>query len=312
MQCSIQWNTLDLPEWEARFSRIRRSTLLQSYDYAVGACPFYGQRARWGLITINGQEAGLVQMLEAGILGLHGLVIDRGPLWLPGFGTMPQIKAFLDALNAQFPKRFGRRRRFIPEIPDSPAGRALIAQSGWVYKGPDYTTSWLDLTKSSDDLRAALKGNWRNHLNKAEKGPLLLEWDTSTKSLPEIISVYAADQAGRGYQGPDKKLVDALARSFAAKEKCLIGRALLDNRAVAAILILTHGCSATYQIGWSMDEGRQHGGHYRLLWSSLELLKSKGITDFDLGGIHEDAAGGVTDFKDGMGGQRSRLSGLFI
>ena len=39
---------MDLAEWEARFSRIRRSTILQSYDYARAVCPIYGQRARWG------------------------------------------------------------------------------------------------------------------------------------------------------------------------------------------------------------------------------------------------------------------------
>lgn len=49
-----------------------------------------------GLIEIDGKEAGLVQMFEAGILwnAIHGIIIDRGPLWFEGFGNAMHIKRF--------------------------------------------------------------------------------------------------------------------------------------------------------------------------------------------------------------------------
>lgn len=303
---------MDLAEWEARFSRIRRSTILQSYDYARAVCPIYGQRARWGLIVIDGREAGLVQMLEAGFFGLHAMTIDRGPLWFSGFGGIAHLKVFYDALNKQFPKRFGRKRRMIPEMPSSPAGRALIAQSGWTHIGPDYTTVWVDLTQTEDSLRSALRKNWRNHLTKIERDQILtIDWSQSTEFLSWLVDIYEIDQATRGYPGPKGAIVLALGNSFGAHEKCLIGRAMLDNRCVAAILVLLHGCSATYQIGWSDADGRKHGGHYRLLWDALAILRGAGISDFDLGGINDTTADGVSDFKDGLGGQRITLAGLY-
>ena len=54
-----------------------------------------------------------MQMLEAGIAGnlLHMVAIDRGPVWLEGFGTQDHFTAFLEQLNRAFPHRTGRMRR---------------------------------------------------------------------------------------------------------------------------------------------------------------------------------------------------------
>lgn len=311
MKCEIQWNGASLAEWESDFSRLRRSTILQSYDYAVAAGPVHGQRPRWGMIFIDGSKAGMVQMMEAGFLGFHALIIDRGPLWFPGFGGVAHIRAFLDEINRQFPRRFGRNRRIIPEMQDSPAALGILKQAGLVAAGPKYTTIWLDLTKDEATLRAGLKSNWRNYLTKVEGGPLTLDWSGTTEFLPWLVQTYQADRIMRQYPGPEPRIMTALGNRFAASGNLLLGRALLDNRAVAAILILCHGCSATYQIGWSDEDGRKQGGHYRLLWSALQQLKNRNVTDFDLGGINDDSASGVSAFKDGMGGQRVTLAGLF-
>lgn len=302
---------MDLAEWEACFSGIRRSTLTQDYDYARAVCPLYGQKARWGLILIDGKRAGLVQMLEAKFLWIHGLSIDRGPLWFPGFGGVAHIRAVMDCLNREFPKRFGRKRRLIPELPASPTVNAMIGQSGWTFLGPDYTTAWLDLTPELDVLRNNLRKNWRAGVQKAEASPLEITWDDPLAALDQFIVEYTLDRTLKNYGGPSAKLLRALGQRFAEKEKLMIGRARLDNQVVAAILILVHGSSATYQAGWSNPAGRTHAAHQGLLWSALGRLKQKGVIDFDVGGIHDASANGVSDFKDGLGGQRVTLSGLY-
>jgi len=129
----IDWNDLSLPEWEEKFARVRRAPLLQSYSYARAACPLYRQRARWGLIRrADGTEAGLVQLLEAGILGnaLHAVQLDRGPLWFEGGGGEEDIDGFFRAFARDFPRRPGRRRRVLPEIPDSAPARAFMDRLG--------------------------------------------------------------------------------------------------------------------------------------------------------------------------------------
>ena len=292
-ECTIEWNGLSLPEWEVRFALARRASLLQSYDYARAVCPRLRMRARWGVIKIGGIEAGLVQVLEAGILRnlLHALTLDCGPVWLPGFGTAAHAGAFFNALDRTFPRRFGRRRRIIAQ--DLPASN-----------GPGYRTIWLDLDPDAQTLLGALRKNWRGALNKAQKSGMPVMWDDETlPSLPWLLHAYAQDRETRKFRGADARFLRDMARIFAENRKCLVAKALLDNREVAGILILCHGKSATCQVMWASETGRKAAAPTLLLWETVMRLKQNGYRDFDLGGIHEQSAHGVTSFKNGLGGE---------
>lgn len=314
MACIIQWNTLNLEQWKQRFLKISRSTILQSYEYAKAACGVYLQTARWGVIYINNQEAGLVQIQEAALFGrlFHAVILDRGPLWFDGFGSQEDFAQFSAALSKEFPRRFGRRRRFIPEVKDGPAMGAIMAEHGFKHvAGSGYQTLWLDLSKSEEALYKGLKKKWRGSLTKAQKSGLEIEWDWTGAHFPWLLMHYSADKIQKGYDGPSLKMLKALAQHFVPEQNMVIGRAMLDNQPVAAILLLCHGQSATYQIGWSSDEGRKSSAHNLLLWEALAALKAKGIQSFDLGGVNDDTAKGVKTFKEGMGGKSITLSGLY-
>jgi lipid II:glycine glycyltransferase (peptidoglycan interpeptide bridge formation enzyme) len=92
----------------------------------------------------------------------------------------------------------------------------------------------------------------------------------------------------------------------------MIGRVVKGNKALAAAAILCHGKAATYQVGWSSRAGREASANHLLLWQALGLLKDKGITDFDLGGVNDDTAKGIKQFKAGLGGDLQRLAGLYV
>ncbi len=313
MQCLIEWNVLNLSEWESRFSQIRRSTLPQSYDYARAICPLDRQKARWGLIRIDGQEAGLVQILEAGIVNnaLHALILDRGPLWFEHYGNDSHNEAFFRTFSEQFPARFGRRRRLIPELTEDRNAGYLPELGFRRLPRPGYRTLWLDLVPSQDELMTQLKAPWRNKLGKATRNGLKVEWDTEGKTLPLLLTNYQSDRVKKGYDGPSVRLLSRLAGIFIPRGRLLAAHALLDNRSVAAILILCHGGAATYQIGWSTDDGRETAAHNLLLWRAVCRLKDMGIRDFDLGGVN-DKTHGITKFKEGLGGQTVACAGHYV
>lgn len=306
MNCNIKWNSLSLAEWQERFATIRRANLLQSYAYAQAACPLYRQRARWGLILLDGQEAGLVQIMEAGLFKnlIHGLILDRGPLWFDGCGTPAQQKAFFAEFNRQFPRRWGRKRRIISETvdPSVMTGYKKIDR-------PGYQTIWLDLDPDEETLRKNLKAQWRNKLAKAEKAGLAVEWDDTGAFFSLLLRNYLRDQATKGYDGPSADLLIALAKNFGTG--MLIGRAKWKDQTVASIMILCHGQSATYQVGWSLEPGRKVAAHNFLLWQAVLELKKRNIRDLDLGGINDESAKGVKAFKQGMGGQEITLAGHY-
>lgn len=305
-ECTIKWNSLTVEEWEQRFARVCRSNILQSYDYARAICPLHHQKARWGLVLIGGQEAGLVQILEAGGGPFHAIVLDRGPLWFDGFGSKDQQSAFFTAFNREFPRRIGRRRRIIPE--------STVFEGIKGYKkldNPGYQTIWVNLRPDEAELRAGLQQKWRNSLNKAEKHTITVEWDQKLEYFSWLLIKYQEDRAKKDYDGPSVKVLAALARAFSERGNVLIGRAVLAGHIVGALLILCHGSSATYQVGWTSEEGRKTGAQNILLWQAMLYLKKKGITDFDLGGLNDGTAKNVGKFKAGLGGELVRLCGQY-
>lgn len=314
MTCIIHWNTLNFSQWEHRFSTIPRANLLQSHAYAKAIAPLNNQKPRWGLTTINGTEAGLVQILEAGIAGnmLHAVILDRGPLWFEGFGTPEHIEAFLAAYNKQFRGRLGRKRRIILEAQNSPEMRESLTRHGFKNKnGSEFQTYWLDIRPPPETLRENLKKNWRGTLSKAEKQNLTIEWDDQGRLFSWLMNHYPQDRAQKGYDGPSVKLLNALAKTFTPGGNMLIARAQENGKDIAGILILCHGSAATYQVGFTTNAGRTKGAHHILLWNAILVLQQKGIKDFDLGGVNDETAKGVKDFKTGMGGALFVSPGLY-
>ena len=307
--CVIEWNELSLPEWDEYFTRIRRSNLLQSYPYAQAVCLFHRQRARWGLIKIDGHGAGLVQVFEAGLFrnALHAVIVDRGPLWLPGYGAPEHLVAFFAALDQTFPKRLGRRRRIIPEIDQS---QALLIPFSEVTPVKPYQTIWLDLTKAEAVLRADLDRRWRNHLSKAERAGLRVEWDGKGAALSWLLKHHDAHRTIKNFRAASPKFIRLMAGFFAPRGDMLVGQAFLGNEPVAGVLFFRHGVSATYQVGWSGEEGRKTNAHHLLLWQGALALKAAGVQDLDLGGVN-DVAAGVRIFKEGMGGDSVTMAGLY-
>ncbi len=287
--------------------------MVESYTFARAACPLLIQKARWGLIEIDGREAGIVQIFEAGFLwnALHAVIIDRGPLWFDGFGSAVHVKLFFSEMNRSFPPRLGRRRRFLPETEDGPTAQKIIGQTGLIpaNDASGYQTIWLDLSEEAESIRAKLQQKWRNSLGKAERSGLRLEWDTDGEHLPWALTHYAVDKEARGYGGASPELLRAYAPLLAARGDLLLGRASLGGEGVAFVLLACHGRSATYLAGWNAAAGRDACAHHLLLWEGALMLQQKGIKELDLGGINDESAAGIKSFKEGMGGQIVRYVG---
>lgn len=313
--CQIVWPDTDLAEWEEIFARAPRANLLQSPGYARAICPPQGQRPSHGKILMDGTPAGVFQIQEAYILrrAIHAVILDRGPVWLDGFGTPDQVEAFFRAFDKLFPRRIGRRRRILPEVPDTPEMRAALDATR-LKRRPDsfgYQTVWVDLRPDCDTLRAALKGKWRNQLRKAEAAGLETEWSWTGKSLVRVLAGYQLDKQERGYPGPTPRTVTELCRALLGKRQVLVGTASQDGNPVAAALLLCHGGGATYQVGWTTPAGRAHCANNLLLWQGMVELKRAGYRDLDLGGVNEAGAKGVKGFKEGLGGETVELVGQY-
>lgn len=316
LQAEIVWCDAHSPDaWLAVYDEIQRSSLLQSYDYLRVMAQLNFQKLRLGFIHINGHRAGIFALQEAGICKnlLHAVVLDMGPHWLPEYGSDEDFEAFLSAFARTFPKRFGRKRRFIPHVANTQHSREILALYGFKKaEGSSYQTLFLDLQQDEEALRAGLHKKWRNQLNRAEEQNLELVFCDEGQHFAWLMKNYADDKRARGYHGASVKTISALARVFSRGKKLLIGTALLDGTPIASILIFIHGRAATYQIGYSSEIGREKRAHYVLLWRALGELTERKIDAFDLGGINDEDAKGVRDFKTRMGAEHVEFPGLYV
>ena len=309
MPIFLNW-ALSNDDWRRLERGIRRLPLLQSFDYGQALEQFYGHTIRYGaLVSDENTPIGLCRIQEVGALRnlLHAVMCDRGPVWLGGHGTVKNFEKFLKSLSKEFPRRIGRKRRLIPE---HTVQSDTIERHGWRRVGEGYDTIWVDLMRDKADLGKALKKNWRGSLQKFEKSDVTVEWDETGHTLPWLLKHYEIDKMRRDYDGATPKFLRVLGKIFAQNQNILIGRALHKETYIGSVLILKHGTSATYQVGWTSDEGRTHCAHHGLLWHVMMKLKTDGIKDFDLGGINE-AASGVRKFKMGIGGEIVTLPGIY-
>lgn len=315
VQCTIDWSPISSEAWEAEFRSIRRSTLLQHFPYAQATRAVNQTGAKHGRIMIDGAPAGLLQLGEVGVLRnmVHAVNLDRGPLWFDGFGSPAHVSAFFASFAKQFPKRLGRKMRLLPEVKDNTPNRLSVEQAGYTRRDdvPGYETIWLSLEADEDKLRAGLNGKWRNILTKSERSDLTISEDWFGATSADFLTAYEADRAAKGYEGPSVKLLLHLLKHMLPREEAVIFNAMQNEEVVAAILVLLHGSSATYQVGWTTDNGRKLGAHHQLLWRAVLALKAKGILDFDLGGINDESAAGVKRFKEGLGGKAVTLVGFY-
>lgn len=312
--CTIRWPEQESMEWYDIYADMTRSNLLQSPIYGLAMAAHNRQNLRQGIIEIDGDVAGIFQILEARVLGhaIHGIWADRLPLWCDGYGTHAHFQAFMAAFTTAFPKRFGRRMRLLPEVASCDAVRAILQDYGYKQsKTHDYQTIIVDLRVEHDVLRNKMKKRWRYELRKSEKSAYETILCNEGQFFSWLMVNYARDQRKRGYHGASVKTLSALAAAFSRGKQMIIATACLDNAPIASILVFIHGKMATYQVAYATEEGREHRAHYGLLWSVMKRLKKDGIYEFDLGGVNDESAKGVKIFKEGMGGELIRLPGIY-
>lgn len=314
MELKIDW-AMPPSDYQALLAEVPESNLLQDPVYGAAHAWFYNMATHHGRIRIDGDVAGAFQWFEKRALGglIHALMLDRGPLWLPGHGQPAQQEAFFRTFGKRYPRRPGRRRRVIPEV-SADHGLDLAACGLRPTAHTGYATHLVDLSANPDVLRARLSGKWRSALHKAEQllasGALATDWSGSPVQIRALLGWHQLDREEKGYQGTPLVLLMRLLMDYAKAQSLLLGVAEYKGKPCSAVALLCHGRAATYQLAWNDKAARQAGANNLLLWQAMLALRERGVCTLDLGGFN-DASPGLQHFKAGLGGREIRLPGMF-
>lgn len=309
---------LDFDEYRRRYACVAAPNLLQDAVYGRAMGRAQGVPPRWGLLRDGNDELAVVQVLErhalAGLLG--AVVLDRGPLWLPGVDDMAHAPAFFRAFDRRWPRRPGRRRRILPELPHGDETSALLHAAGCRAAGDLPYATYIVSVDDAAECRRRLLPRWRQVLDHAhaaiEDDRLRLAWPQPLARLPDLLRRHLAHREAVGYRGPAQAELNRLLLDYAKAGSLLIGEARAGDseQPCALIALLCHGRGATYQIAWNSEAGRRLGANNALLWSALERLRERGITHLDLGGHSALHTPGLMRYKAGLGGYERILAGM--
>ncbi len=300
----LDWESPDAERWQRYLRACGRSTAFQSWSWGAASEALGETRVRRAYIEKNGRPVGLIQVFEETRLGLFTLgQIIRGPLFHQS--VMPEDRiTVLKQVSADYPMGRLKRLSILPELPDGPAARELLAAAGFIRVKSGYETAWLDLRQSATDMRSTFRQNFRNQLCRAETLDLRID---EVEDPRPLLTRYDHHRRSVGYDGPSGAMLAALPSTDGL---CL--QAWLGEELLAGVFFVLHGVAATYQVGWTSAEGRRCCAHNLLLWHGIQVLAARGIHHLDLGGLDRAKTPGIAHFKAGLGGDTFSLPGVFV
>lgn len=165
----------------------------------------------------------------------------------------------------------------------------------------------LDLTKSADELLAAMRRQTRYEVRRAAKLGIKVEWSNSEEIFREFHQVQLDTAARQHFVPPNLDTLLAERKAFGSHARIYVARTA-EGEPIAYGLILIDGAEAEYFEAASTDLHHKLPGSYALLWQAIQDLQAEKISRFNLWGIapadqknHRYA--GVTTFKTGFGGK---------
>ena len=304
----ILWNQIDYLQWDQ--AHVALGGALQQ-DWAYGtSLKALGVGCHRAEVILNGETVALAQFICRRYGFLVGIALcTRGPLWLKPVSADDQARIYRE-LKRSLPMSRPRFALFSPDAIDP--GDPSVKKLTRVMTG--YSTVLIDLTQTSEQLRAAMEGRWRNRLVAAERSGLdIIQTGANPAQYGWLLEEEQTQRKSKCFYGLPLEFVERYINARAQTTKTtLILHAELNQERVAAMLFLIHGSAATYHVGWSNEVGRDTNAHNLLLWRAFEALRERGVRTLDMGGINTRQLAGISRFKIGAGGRVVTYAGTFV
>ena len=275
---------------------------------------------RFDLSQKTGDEDILVVLVRPLALGLSFAYIPHGPR-LPEQGIGKAV--YLEKLARAILSRLKGKILFVRfdldwELQRDCADQEIFRSGTRLRKGsavqvPD--TVVLDLRLEKARLLEAMKPKWRYNIRLAEKRGVRVE-RLGAQALPVFYELYEQTASRDGiaihplayYERLLATAAEASSSDSDIKPEIAIWVASHESQALAAIITLFWGATATYLYGASSNEKRNLMPAYALQWAAIQAAKDAGCLSYDFFGIpptkdpgHPMA--GLYLFKTGFGGR---------
>lgn len=169
-------------------------------------------------------------------------------------------------------------------------------------------TFWLDLTKSEEELLAAMHPKARYNIRLAEKHGVVVGEDNSDKAFEKFWELTDQTAKRQGFYAHDKKYFELMWNTLKNKIAHLF-LAKYQGEVLAAWIIFKYDDKIYYPYGSSSETHREVMAPSLMLWETAKWGKSQGCKIYDLWGVEEGK--GFTDFKERFGPQTVEFMGTY-
>lgn len=253
----------------------------------------------WRVVRLRSGEFG-AQVLMFPVMQKVVAYIPRGPLCPPS--ARPTM-ALLSELSNWARQQNAIYLKIEPTWPtaDMPAGWKPSKEE--ILLSHTYT---IDLTKSEDDILAAMRSKTRQYIRQAERNGVSIERVDKNGDLSDFWRVYrdTATRAGFGLHALD--YYRKLHQLYADNSRLYYAR--IDNKVEAFLWVVSGAGTALELYGGVTDKGGDEKANYLLKWHAIKAAQAAGDKLYDFSGRLND---GVSQFKAGFGPDETNYVGSY-
>jgi peptidoglycan pentaglycine glycine transferase (the first glycine) len=302
-------------QWNTALANLPAAHVLQTWEWGAFKSRYGWRPTRYLWLGPEGDQpraAGSVLTRRLGRWLASVMYVPKGPALDYGdTALLEQVLAHLEAMA-----RRGRALfvKIDPDVrSDTAEGKAVVAtlrRRGWRVSREQVqfrSTILLDLTRSLDELLAAMKSKWRYNTRLAARRGVTVRRGTSA-DLSLLYQMYAETAARDGFvTRPEDYYRDAwYAFIEAGLAQPLIAE--VEREPVAMVLIFRFASRAWYMYGASRAVHREKMPNYLLQWEAIRWARERGCAVYDMWGAPDipdesDPLWGVYRFKRGFDGE---------
>ncbi len=304
-------------EWDSALASLPSAHLLQSWQWGEFKSR-YGWSARRFLWEDGGSglqpRCAAAQILKRTLGPFSILYVPKGPCldWADA-DLVARVLSDLESL--------ARRERaiFIKIDPDILLDSHLpTLPHAWFPSSSQIqfkNTVHLDLTKSEDELLAAMKQKTRYNIRLAErKGVIVRAPSPADAPLDLLYRLYAETSVRDGFVIRHADYYREAWGGFIQSGRAQPFIAEVEGQPVAAIIVFHFAQRALYMVGMSRDAHRDKMPNHLLQWTAIKWAKAHGCAVYDFWGAPDvfddsDPMYGVWKFKEGFNGALIRTLG---
>ncbi len=306
---SITTKIVDQKEiWEDFLSSHPEANFLQSWYWGLFHERIGHTIVRQGFYN-NDKLVGITQaVVEPARRGRH-LVVAGGPILDWQNHDLVQAWTLVMKQIAKDNKCLFVRVR--PQLLNTQANQQLFKNLGFRPAPMHVTadlTSQIDLSKSDEELKRAMRKGTRYELNRASKLAIKVETSLDQKHIDEFFNLQLQTARRQNFVPFSYQFLSEQFKTFGEADKALLYRSSYEGKLLAMAFIIFYGPEAAYHYGASTELAREFPGAYAIQAAAIAEARSRGCQRYNFWGVTEHGQTkhrfyGVSVFKRGFGGE---------